>query len=341
MTDQSRSTLALIKDRLRGFPNIRKAQNITETERDTCERYGEHVIGTMLASGLNPPSKDLVALNQTEETRQHARDWLTERADYRDTLERWKSFRDLVLEIAVIVLIGLEIWLSVKGLREGREQAKVIEHMDHSTADTADAMKAARDSLRTLNDAQTISLDRLNDMDANLQASLARTSTMVSTTRNQLEILKKEQSDRLAQEAKKPKPALFVGPLPLINPPLNSTITAREETDTSMAFDFTLANLGDAPANKIELRAMVPQRDVSITASVSYQQIPQLAGSPFNIIIFPLDHLRPGQQLQVEITFNYPKGHLPFEVMFSIDANEIQAGTPLGRFMVTPRKPTK
>lgn len=56
---------------------VRRAKNLTETERETCERYGEHVIGSMLAGGWNPPSTDLRALNWDDVTRGHARDWLT------------------------------------------------------------------------------------------------------------------------------------------------------------------------------------------------------------------------------------------------------------------------
>jgi hypothetical protein len=63
---------------------IRRAHNILPSERETCERYGENVVGSMLAGGFTPSSEDLQALYHDEQSRAHARDWLTERADYRE-----------------------------------------------------------------------------------------------------------------------------------------------------------------------------------------------------------------------------------------------------------------
>jgi septal ring factor EnvC (AmiA/AmiB activator) len=102
---------------------------------------------------------------------------------------------------------------------------KVLEHMDasaaatatamdnvkQSTADSAAAMNAASKSLTTLAKDQDRSLHRLEQMDRTLQASLQQTNTMASALQTQLEILQKEQADRLAVLARKPKLVLYWG----------------------------------------------------------------------------------------------------------------------------------
>jgi hypothetical protein len=72
-----------IRNRFREFFGVRIA-DIPSHERDVCDRYGERIIGMMLAGDLNPSTDDLKALYQTEETKKHARDWLTEASDIRE-----------------------------------------------------------------------------------------------------------------------------------------------------------------------------------------------------------------------------------------------------------------
>lgn len=95
----------------------------------------------MLAGGFNPSTQDLQALYLNEETKKHARDWLTESADVREFRDRWVSGRDLFLEIVVIILIGWEISLSISGehqqARNFDDQQKVLTAMQQSTKDTA------------------------------------------------------------------------------------------------------------------------------------------------------------------------------------------------------------
>src|SRR5437899_4858162 len=66
--------------------------------------------------------------------------------------------RDFRMEVAVIVLIGVEIILSLVfsflAIRDARAQATLLAHMDNSTAATATAMSAVSKSLQSLADAQ-------------------------------------------------------------------------------------------------------------------------------------------------------------------------------------------
>ena len=116
---------------------VRKA-SISPEERDLFERCGETVISMQVTGSFTANVE-------------HAKSWLTERADYHERREQWISGRDFFLEIVIIVLIGWEI-------HQGREQAKSLQHMDTSTAATANAMQTARDSLKSLADAQNETL---------------------------------------------------------------------------------------------------------------------------------------------------------------------------------------
>ncbi len=251
--------------------------------------------------------------------------------------------RDFWMEVAVIALIGMEIFLSVifgiVAIREGHDQAKLLAHMDTSAGATADAMKAAKTSLESLGSDQAKSLDRLKEMNEKLQASLTATGTMASATHKQLEILKQEQADRIAQQAKKPKLTLYIGVVPA-STSFNVNFPVREQTDTTVTLDLNLRNEGDATANKIEFRAVIFAKDVSLQASARYERTGEQAESQFHTYLIHLDLLRPKVQVPMIVTFSYPKGQPPFQVLFNVDADEIESGTPLGGLTLTPRKPT-
>jgi hypothetical protein len=247
--------------------------------------------------------------------------------------------RDFWMEVAVIILIGLEIVLSLAALREGAQQSKVLDHMDQSAAATASAMKLATASLQTLADDQGKSLARLNDMNNSLQASLSRTGTMASTTRKQLEVLQKEQADRQAQLAKKPKLALYIGAVPA-NTALTVNLPVREQTDTTITLDLNLTNEGDATANQVALRAVVAAKDVALQASLYTERTVEPADSTQHTFIIQVAPLHARVTVPMTATFTFPKGQPKFKVTFSIDANEIETGTPLGTIELAPRKPT-
>ena len=116
--------------------------------------------------------------------------------------ESWISWRDLILEIVVIVLIGLELYF---GITEGNKQAIILDQVNSSTAATAATTKslqqAQQDSLRE----QSKSLDSLKQMNDKLQISLQKTGDMAAAVQKQLTILQEEQSSRLTEQARKPK----------------------------------------------------------------------------------------------------------------------------------------
>jgi len=189
---------------------VRKA-NIPVTERDICERYGENTIAQTLASGHTPRSKDLQVIYHTDETVQHARDWLTERADYHERRERWISGRDFFLEIVIIALIGWEI-------HEGRQQAKVLQHMDTSAAATS--------------------------------ASLQR---LVAAQDASLKIIQQEQAER----AKKPRLALYAGNIPVDKASVRLK-PHPGSAQAAASLDLLLKNEGEAPVSTFRVHALVP-----------------------------------------------------------------------------------
>lgn len=294
-----KSSFALIKERLKGFPSVRCAKNITEAERDTFERYGEHVIGTMIAGGFVPDWDDLKAVYKTEETRQHVRDWLTERADSREIREEWKSLRHLILELLVIGLIGFEIVLSVIGLRAGYQQGKVLDkqtsaltHMDTSTAATVD-------SLQKLVAAQDASL----------------------------KILQEEQ----AQRAKKPRLVLYVGSMPIDKTTLQLAPRTGLVQDTA-SFDLLVKNVGDAPVSTFRLHVLTPE-GVGLDADqlIIVPQIGPPAHLNTQVLTLQLPLLPAGEMYRLHIAIYALKGDPAFRIKFTVDAIELQAEQPSAR----------
>lgn len=144
---------------------VRKAKNITENERDVCERYGEQVIGMMLAGGWRPGTQDLEDIYFSAVAKENARAWLTERAYYRERHDRWISFRDLLLEIIVIILIGWEIRISLRGDQHQeagfKQQQQVLKNLQDSSKATADTLTALKQTTETMRDTSGQQLDAM------------------------------------------------------------------------------------------------------------------------------------------------------------------------------------
>jgi len=247
--------------------------------------------------------------------------------------------RDFWMEVAVIALIGFEIILSLIGLHDGNQQASILVHMDKSAGDTALAMKATKESLETLVGDQEISADRLKEMNDKLQGSLSITGNMASSTHKQLQILQAQQKAALEQQSKKPKMRLYFGANQLLTDvPIN--LALREETDTTAVYDLLLWNEGNAIANRAQVRINLTSDDIRpmTEGTAVIQELRPIPDAP-KVYVLNLAYLRPGENVPLKITFSFPKGHPPFNVVFSIDADEIATATPLGAMTVTPRKP--
>ena len=94
---------------------IRKAKKVPENLRDTFNRYGEQVIGLVLAGGFPPAAKELNPVYNDDAVKTHARDWLTERSDRRErheTLTFW-------LEVGVLIFVILGVVIDFCLLKHG------------------------------------------------------------------------------------------------------------------------------------------------------------------------------------------------------------------------------
>jgi len=251
--------------------------------------------------------------------------------------------RSFKLEVWVIVLIGIEIVLSIVGLwygiREGNKQVAVLSQLNTSATATAKASEVQADALPKLVEEQRNSLSSLSDMNSKLQGSLKQTTGMSVAMQKQLKILQDEQAARLAELAKKPKLELYVQ-----NVPLGSlsgvNFKARETTDTKLTFDILLKNSGDAIAHKGVVRVIVDAKDVSISANVPSQPIPDFEkDDPQHGLLIPFDYIRASSRIPWSVTFTYPAGQQPFSVYFNVDADEVPTATPLGSMIARPPKP--
>lgn len=87
---------------------VRKAQ-IPKSDRDTFERFGESVIGGILAGGFNPRAAELQSIYADVKMQEHARDWLTERGDSHERREQ----RLEAVEWAILLFVILGVILDV------------------------------------------------------------------------------------------------------------------------------------------------------------------------------------------------------------------------------------
>jgi len=98
--------------------------------------------------------------------------------------------RDFGMEVAVIVLIGLEIILSFifgsYGLKEGNQQATILQHMDQSTAKTADAIKGQGKILETMNQNTGDTVAAMQKLQSQQNDSLSAQKNSLATLRNTL-----------------------------------------------------------------------------------------------------------------------------------------------------------
>ena len=94
---------------------VRTAQ-ISKEDRDLFERYGEAVIGSVLANLTTPTAPELRSINAGSGKVKEARDWLTECRDAHEQREQRLEF----VEWAILLFILLEIGLSILSLGHGR-----------------------------------------------------------------------------------------------------------------------------------------------------------------------------------------------------------------------------
>jgi len=220
--------------------------------------------------------------------------------------------RDFRLERLVVWLIAAEIFVSLVfgcfGIYEGIKQANVLDRMDTSAAATATAMQTARDSLKTLSDAQAASL----------------------------KILQQEQAER----ARKPRLVMYAGNVPLDRASVHPKVVSGS-AQTQAPLDLFIKNKGDAPVTMFRIHAVMPS-EVIVFSEQQLIDVPE-AEPPADpktrrvTLQFPL--LPAGDKVRIHTEVYVPKGYPSFKITFTVDALELRAVAPLGTLVVLPPKP--
>lgn len=238
----------------------------------------------------------------------------SERDRTRETRHFWIEL--IVIGLLIVGEIGLSIYYGQRGLREGKEQGAILEQMNKNTKDTAAQIQRAADAMTAF-----------------------------------LKIAQQQEADRLAQIAKKFKLVVYVGRIPLTQ--VSGPWTPTEETDTSVTFHIVLRNKGDATANRVTWRVLVP-RDVTITSyplpslenylpdsTSSSSPIPDnnILDRPMRAFSFFQGFISPKGYTDASITFIFLKGYQPFKAVFNFSSPETEGYIPLGVLTVTPRRP--
>src|SRR6266404_5869510 len=234
---------------------------------------------------------------------------LTEANFYLSALS-WRSDarvarRDFLMEIGVMVLIGVEIVLSVIGLRAGYEQSNILDkqttaliHMDTSTAATSDLLQK-----------------------------------LVAAQNASLNILQQGQAER----AKKPKLALYVGNISLDRASVHpQPLPGRAQTVASL--DLLMKNEGEAPVSTYRLHAVLP-KGVGLFSEQQLTMVPESeapADPRTNRVTLQLPLLPAGETIRIHTQIVVPNGYSRFKIPFTVDALELRTVAPLGSLTVIP-----
>ncbi len=103
---------------------------------------------------------DLYRLYLFGRTRTQMREWLAEQSSIREYRDRWIPLRDLILEIAVIGLIGWEIYL---GYHQELQQSKNFDKQQTVLKNLNDSSKATADTLASLKQTTDLELAAMKE----------------------------------------------------------------------------------------------------------------------------------------------------------------------------------
>jgi len=216
----------------------------------------------------------------------------------------------------------------------------VLQHLEKSSADTAEAMTAARDSLKTLPDEQAQSIDRLKEMNDKLQAALKVTGAMSAVARRQLALIEEEQGRQKQEREKKPKIILLSGRLDL-----KSESTERPWIESSgpnyITYHLRVVNGGTLSPKDSSLRFSILDSDqarVSLTCQSQpcFESSEVLTGPREYFLALPA--ISPHNFIPVSVTVTFPPGRAPFDFYIYW----LQPDLPdefVGRLRVNPPKP--
>lgn len=251
------------------------------------------------------------------------------------------SRRDFWMEVGVIGLITIEIVISLValriGIRDGKAQTLVLEHMENSTGATADTLRTLQTEQKESLDTQKTSLQTIQQMNSAVQGSLKTNTAMNGALRSQLAILKDEQQKRLAEEAKKPRIVARIGTIALLG--AITPVPAKDLTATSVVYEITLWNEGTAMLLYGQLHITAVGPGVKIKSDRPSQQ-PWLSGDVTDkatSIVISFERLRVGVHVSITVTAEFPKGTAPFPIELGLEGDNYPM-TVIGDITTTPPK---
>jgi|SRR5882724_295163 len=210
------------------FRTPRKA-NISATERDIFERYGENVIAMQVAGSF-------------DQNVEHARDWLTERTRSRQRGERIT----LALEILVVLLILGEILLGLwQGHLQSRnfdDQQKVLTNLQNSSAATAKTLASLQSATESMNTTLQMQLEAAKRSAAEAERSAKAGEASAATASQALHV-----SERA-----------YVG--------VDAGVTSIPKVGEKLGFQAYFANSGRTPALDVVTRVRSGLTPASDTA---------------------------------------------------------------------------
>ena len=223
-------------------------------------------------------------------------------ADERDEHEKIAK-RDYKLEIWVIFLIGVEILLSIAGIaigyREGAKQTSVLDALKVSVDSLNQSTSRTADNVVKLTQAQSDALDTQKQ-------SLA-------AMKNQLDILREDQRQRIAELTKQPVLQIRVG--------------ARQITATNAKYEIILENPSPVPAKDFLVYCRTDNN--AVTLSIQNNQSESGQTSFYD----PL--LGAGKHVTLVLMMQYPSGIKSFHVRIWSSGENIPQKN-LGDLLVQP-----
>jgi cell division protein FtsB len=244
--------------------------------------------------------------------------WLRKPSHVVDKLE-------FLMTLAILVVILLE-------LVAGNRQLAALKSLENDVAVQAK-------TLAVLTRTEDSLLSSMKQTNKELRSSLAISKEASGAMRSQLVILEAEQRARLAQAAKKPLIRAKIGDFIVGGPP-DTPIKIRRLTLTSAVFDLTVTNTGTSSLLHGELTVNIEGPDVSLSCARDCVPVPipqpqEVSARWHSFDILLGRRIGPDTSVLMTMTLSFPKGHLPFLVFFSVDADNYPM-TRLGSIRVGP-----
>lgn len=270
-----------------------------------------------------------------------------ERQDRRETSRI--ATRDLILEIIVIVLIGVEIYIGWKAIQAGNvdsdKQAGIlstlkqsVDALNNSTAQTAretvalsNAQAQALETEKQTLSAMRNQLNILKDDQKQMQEQGNLLAEQLENMRSQTSVLQRQWE----RENQRPSVLVIVGSN-VLHPDSLLSIDWKKPKQTRVVMSFSLRNIGTATLRRPQLRADVelPARlecvlysgtmlDIENPCTIPSPQLPDILADTDEST--NQQHVRKQSDLNLYVSFIVPDESTGFRVHYTVSADNLSA----------------